>query len=145
MTNYKPLKVWIYNKGFGRFCNELYTTDVAEIENMFVHLTNVAIQQYSDKYSQKHGGKFSIESLKLYVESAYGTEALQKMMDDIHNIILTSLRVKVKLISVRSVSDHKRQALLRDVRVRHPVGREPEAVADRDQREPVAFDNDSSG
>jgi len=22
VTNYKPLKVWIYNKGFGRFCNE---------------------------------------------------------------------------------------------------------------------------
>lgn len=52
VTNYKPLKVWIYNKGFGRFCNEQYTTDVAEIENMFVHLTNVAIQQYSEKYSQ---------------------------------------------------------------------------------------------
>ncbi|CAD8200154.1 unnamed protein product [Paramecium octaurelia] len=92
VTNYKPLKVWIYNKGFGRFCNEQYTTDVAEIENMFVHLTNVAIQQYSDKYSQKHGGKYSIDALKFYVESAYGTEAFQKMMDDIHNIMLTSLK-----------------------------------------------------
>lgn len=56
VSSYKPLKVWIYNKGFGRFCNEQYSSDVAEMDNMFVHLTNVAIQQYSDKYSEKHGG-----------------------------------------------------------------------------------------
>jgi len=43
VTSYKPLKVWNYNKGFGRFCNEQYSSDIAEMDNMFVHLTNVAI------------------------------------------------------------------------------------------------------
>ena len=33
--------------GFARFCNEKYTTDVTEIDNQFIHLTNVAIQKLS--------------------------------------------------------------------------------------------------
>jgi tubulin polyglutamylase TTLL1 len=61
VTSYKPLKVWNYNKGFGRFCNEQYSSDIAEMDNMFVHLTNVAIQQYSEKYSDKHGGTFYLK------------------------------------------------------------------------------------
>lgn len=68
---------------------------------MFVHLTNVAIQQYSDKYSDAHGGiyisyyklgKWALKSLRFYIESAFGTEAQQKMHDDISQIIITSLR-----------------------------------------------------
>lgn len=37
-------------------------------------------------------GKWSIQSLKFYVESAYGTEAVTKLFDDINHIIITSLR-----------------------------------------------------
>lgn len=29
VTSYRPLKAWIYDEGFGRFCNELYSSDVA--------------------------------------------------------------------------------------------------------------------
>jgi tubulin polyglutamylase TTLL1 len=47
VTSYRPIKAYLYDQGFGRFCNELYTSDVAEMDNMFVHLTNVAIQKYS--------------------------------------------------------------------------------------------------
>ena len=43
VTSYKPLKVWLYDFGFARFCNENYSNDVYEMENVFVHLTNVAI------------------------------------------------------------------------------------------------------
>jgi tubulin polyglutamylase TTLL1 len=60
VTSYKPLKVWLNKNGFGRFCNEKYTTDIAEMDNMYIHLTNVAIQKYSDKYSNVHGGKWSV-------------------------------------------------------------------------------------
>lgn len=34
--------------------------DIAEMDNMFIHLTNVAIQKFSDKYSGEHGGKWHI-------------------------------------------------------------------------------------
>jgi tubulin polyglutamylase TTLL1 len=38
------------------------------MDNMFIHLTNVAIQKYSDKYSDKHGGKWNINALRYYME-----------------------------------------------------------------------------
>lgn len=47
VTSYRPLKAYVYDEGFARFCNELYSSDIAEMDNMFVHLTNVAIQKYS--------------------------------------------------------------------------------------------------
>lgn len=92
VTNYKPLKIWMYSKGFARFCNETYTTDVAEMENMFVHLTNVAIQKYSDKYSDKHGGKWGLQSLKFYIESVFGKDAMTRCFDGISNIIIQSIK-----------------------------------------------------
>ena len=67
VTSYRPLKCYLYDDGFARFCNELYSSDIAEMDNMFVHLTNVAIQKYSGKYSQVHGGKWSIKCLKFYI------------------------------------------------------------------------------
>ena len=45
----------------------MYSSDIAEMDNMFVHLTNVAIQKYSEKYSGDHGGKWSTKNLKFYL------------------------------------------------------------------------------
>ena len=92
VTNYRPLKVWLYSMGFGRFCNENYTTDIAEMDNMFVHLTNVAIQKCSDKYNDKHGGKWTLQSLKFYVEMTRGRAVANKMVEDTNNIIIHSLK-----------------------------------------------------
>jgi len=43
VTSYRPLKVWLSSLGFARFCTEKYNSDLAEIDNMMIHLTNVAI------------------------------------------------------------------------------------------------------
>lgn len=45
VLSYKPLKVYMCRLGFARFCNVKFTTEVAALDNMFVHLTNVAIQK----------------------------------------------------------------------------------------------------
>lgn len=92
MTSYRPIKAYVFDEGFARFCNELYSPDIAEMENMFVHLTNVAIQKFSDKYSQVHGGKWSTKDLRFYIESVYGTEKAQRCFDDIHNLMIMSLK-----------------------------------------------------
>ena len=44
VTSYRPLKCYIYKLGFCRFCTVKYNADVNELDNMFVHLTNVSIQ-----------------------------------------------------------------------------------------------------
>ena len=48
VTSYRPLKVWLSSLGFARFCTEKYSSDLNEIDNMMVHLTNVAIQKKGD-------------------------------------------------------------------------------------------------
>ena len=51
VTNYKPMKVWLSSYGFARFCNEKYSSDLSQMENMMMHLTNVAIQKKGDEYN----------------------------------------------------------------------------------------------
>ena len=92
VTNYRPLKVWLSTLGFARFCNAKYSNDVSEIDNLMMHLTNVAIQKKTDEYNQDHGSKWSIENLKFYLEQTRGKEATDKCFDDIKNIIYISLK-----------------------------------------------------
>jgi len=91
-TSFRPLKAWFFKLGFCRFCNEKYTSDVAEIDNMFIHLTNVAIQKNSDEYNERHGGKWSIQSLKFFLESTRGKHAADRCFDDIRQCIIQSLK-----------------------------------------------------
>lgn len=68
VTSYRPLKVWLSSQGFARFCNEKYSSDLSEIDNMMIHLTNVAIQKKNEDYNQEHGSKWSTENLRFFLE-----------------------------------------------------------------------------
>ena len=59
---------WKYVHGFARFCNVKYTNDMEDLDNPFVHLTNVAIQKHNDEYNSRHGGKCIIIS---YLHTIY--------------------------------------------------------------------------
>jgi hypothetical protein len=61
VTSYRPLKAYQYVHGFARFCNAKYNTDMGEMDNPFIHLTNVAIQKHNQDYNNKHGGKWHIK------------------------------------------------------------------------------------
>ena len=52
VTSFRPLRVWHHSSGFARFCTEKYTPDVAELDNMMIHLTNVAIQKNGEDYNE---------------------------------------------------------------------------------------------
>ena len=43
VTSYSPLTVYLYRTGFGRFTHMRYSSKIDEIQNTFMHLTNVAI------------------------------------------------------------------------------------------------------
>jgi tubulin polyglutamylase TTLL1 len=68
VTSYRPLKAWIYKLGFARFCISKYSNDMNERDNMYIHLTNVAITKNSADYNDAHGSKFSINNLRFYLE-----------------------------------------------------------------------------
>jgi tubulin polyglutamylase TTLL1 len=92
VTSFHPLKVWLYRQGFCRFSNEKYSIDVNEIDNIFIHLTNVAIQKKYEKYNSSHGGKWSLKNLKMYLEMNYGYDISEKCFNDIKNVIISSLK-----------------------------------------------------
>lgn len=92
VTSYRPLKVWIHSAGFARFCTAKYTSDTAELDNMMVHLTNVAVQKDGADYNATHGGKWSIKNLKFYLEMTRGKDLVEKCFEGIRNIVYISLK-----------------------------------------------------
>lgn len=90
VTSYRPLRAWVSDLAFCRFCTELYERD--DLENTFVHLTNVAIQKHGDGYNDKHGGKWPLASLRLFLEGTRGREATLRLFEGIRGVVLHSLR-----------------------------------------------------
>ena len=64
-----PSQVYQYDAGFARFCNVKYSSQAGELNNPFIHLTNVAIQKHNDDYNVKHGGKWNLQHVRLFVEA----------------------------------------------------------------------------
>ena len=92
VTSYRPLKVYMYKDGFARFCNVKYSNEIGDIDNPFVHLTNVAVQKHNDEYNNKHGGKWDMKNMRLFLEATWGYEAVTKLFNDIDSIIVHSVK-----------------------------------------------------
>ncbi|CAH1797496.1 unnamed protein product [Owenia fusiformis] len=92
VTSYRPLKCYMFRLGFCRFCTVKYNASTTELDNMFVHLTNVSIQKHGDDYNQVHGGKWTVHNLKVFLEGTRGKEVTDKLFDDMHWCIVNSLK-----------------------------------------------------
>lgn len=71
---FSPLRVWLHRSGFSRFSHSRYSSEPGDIANMFMHLTNVAIQKTAENYDERSGGKMDMRTLKLIMLSQYGKE-----------------------------------------------------------------------
>ena len=78
VTCYQPLTCYLYRDGFGRFTNCRYSSNLDDLSNTFMHLTNVAIQKTSDNYDDKHGGKWDLRGMKLFLMSKYGDDKVNE-------------------------------------------------------------------
>ena len=92
VTSYRPLKAYIHKQGFARFCTSEYSSDVQDMDNAYMHLTNVAIQKHGEDYNANHGGKWSMANLMLYIESTKGSADSAKLAASIDTVIIHSLR-----------------------------------------------------
>ncbi|XP_064634359.1 polyglutamylase complex subunit TTLL1-like isoform X2 [Lineus longissimus] len=92
VTSFRPLKCYMYKLGFCRFCTVKYNANVNELDNMFVHLTNVSIQKHGREYNYMHGGKWTTENLRMFIAGTHGKEVADKLYDDIHWQIVHSLK-----------------------------------------------------
>ncbi|KAI9101006.1 tubulin tyrosine ligase-like 1-like protein [Phlyctochytrium arcticum] len=99
VTSWKPLIAYKYQQGFTRFCAVKYTSDTGDLDNSFMHLTNVSIQKYGEDYNESNGGKWALKNLLLYLTSTRGKATTEKLELQIDSIILHSLRAVQHLVA----------------------------------------------
>ena len=95
VTRFRPLRAFVSRLGFARFCAAKYVSPRSESGDLgdhYAHLTNVAVQKKNAQYNAAHGGKWSLENLRLFLESARGAEAVSKLWRELDAVILKSLR-----------------------------------------------------
>ncbi|XP_014241148.1 probable tubulin polyglutamylase TTLL1 isoform X1 [Cimex lectularius] len=92
VTSFRPLKAYLFKLGFCRFCTVKYDTSIQELDNIFVHLTNVSVQRHGGDYNSMHGGKLSVDNLRLYLESTRGKCVTDKLFQNITWLIVHSLK-----------------------------------------------------
>mgnify|MGYP001252126076 CR=1 FL=1 len=98
VTSYRPLRVFIHEDGFARFTAARYNNDVTDLDNMYVHLTNVAIQKNGDDYNEKHGNKWILKNLRLYMEATVGYNKTTLLFQQIEDVIISSLKAVQNVI-----------------------------------------------
>ncbi len=62
------------------------------MDNMYIHLTNVSIQKHGEEYNSIHGGKLTVQNLKLFLETTRGKPATDKLFNEISWLIVHSLK-----------------------------------------------------
>ena len=92
VCSYRPLRVYLSRLGFARFCNVKYTNEICELDNQFMHLTNVAIQKHGEEYNEQHGNKWPLSCLRLYLESNHGHAPTRALFEQIDTIVVHSLK-----------------------------------------------------
>ena len=95
VTRFRPLRAFVSRLGFARFCAAKYVSPRSEggdLGDHYAHLTNVAVQKKNAQYNAAHGGKWSLENLRLFLESARGAEATARLWRELDAVILKSLR-----------------------------------------------------
>ena len=50
VTSHRPLKIYIYSEGLARRATETFNLDINNLDNFFIHLTNVAVNKKNRKF-----------------------------------------------------------------------------------------------
>ncbi|CAM9480130.1 unnamed protein product, partial [Discosporangium mesarthrocarpum] len=87
VTSFSPLTVWLYSAGFARFSGARWVRDRADMDNLYVHLTNVAIQKKADDYDKEVGCKWDLHSIKMFMTQRHGSRAVDELFYDIQCLI----------------------------------------------------------
>jgi tubulin polyglutamylase TTLL1 len=58
----------------------------------FICLLMDCLIGYQEEYNSSHGGKWHVRNLRLYIESAFGLEASNKLFSDMDLLIINSLK-----------------------------------------------------
>lgn len=91
-----PLKIFVYDEGLVRFASEKYSKTIDTQQNLFVHLTNYAINKQNVNFVKNEnahidnvGGKWSFTAFKRYLRD--NRYQVDQMLAQIHDLIIKSI------------------------------------------------------
>jgi len=108
VTSYSPLTAYMYREGFARFTSSRYELNSANMDDTYVHLTNVAVQKQGPDYDPESGGKMELRALKQYLLTRYPASAVDGMLAAMQDLVIKSLLAVQPVM----ISDRQRFALL---------------------------------
>jgi len=91
VPSFSPLVVYLYRSGFARFSSSRFSMKSGDLENIAIHLTNVAVQKQQDNYDETRGGKWDLQNLKAFLYTQHSKETVNKLFADIQTIVLNTL------------------------------------------------------
>ena len=97
VTSYTPLQVYVYRNGFARFSSFRYNSNVKNIGDSYVHLTNAAVQKTAPGFDKAAGCKWGLRNLKLYLIGKYGAARTDQLFREIEEVAIYSLTLTPQL------------------------------------------------
>lgn len=98
ILSYYPLTIYIHRSGFARFSHRYFKNEKNNINDITMHLTNVAIQKNAEGYDNTIGGKWFIRELFIYMINRYGYDKIMDLIQNIENCIIQSFLAVHKII-----------------------------------------------
>ncbi|XP_075898449.1 putative tubulin polyglutamylase TTLL9 isoform X2 [Nelusetta ayraudi] len=96
VQSYAPLKAWLYRDGFARFSNTRFS--LSTIDDIYMHLTNVAVQKTAPDYDPEKGCKWQMQKLRTYLTAKHGRERVENLFKEMDNIFICTLQSVQKII-----------------------------------------------
>lgn len=89
MTSIVPLRVYVYKDGLARFTTQPYREPTAtNVGNVFLHLTNYAIQKHSEKFireDEEAGTKRRVTTVNCwFIEHGYDVDKVMSIFCHYH-------------------------------------------------------------
>lgn len=93
VTSYSPLKAWVHRGGFCRFSAAQYDSVSGnnDLDNLYVHLTNNAIQKTADTYNKACDLKWPMRQLKIFLMSKFGKKKVEECFFEIQMVMIRAL------------------------------------------------------
>ncbi|KAJ3324857.1 putative tubulin polyglutamylase ttll9, partial [Gonapodya sp. JEL0774] len=100
VTSFNPLVVYIHRNGFCRFSNHQFSMDSKDINNLYIHATNVAIQKTSPNYNKStaHGCKWLLRNLRQYISSRHGQAKADECFTEMEALMVRTLMSVQKVV-----------------------------------------------
>jgi len=97
ITSFDPLRLYLYDDGLIRFASEKYSTNIEDLNNQFMHLTNYSINKKSETYKQNNdesstlGHKWTLKTFLNYIAENRKDVCIKRLSERIVDLILKSV------------------------------------------------------